>query len=64
MRDESFILSTDASDTGIRALLEQEQDDNGRVVKMIISYASKTFNAIQRGYCTTSKKLHAVVTAM
>ncbi len=63
-RDGPFILSMDASDTGMGAVLEQEQEENGRVVKQVIAYASKTLNASQRRYCTTNKELLAVVTAV
>ncbi len=47
-RDGHFVLSTDASDTGMGAVLEQEQEEGGRVVKRVIAYASKTLNASQR----------------
>ncbi len=63
-RDGPFILSTDASDTGIGAVLEQEQEGEGRVVKRVIAYASKTLKASQRRYCTTNKELLAVVTVV
>ncbi len=46
------------------AVLEQEQEEDGRVVKKVIAYASKTLNASQQRYCTTNKELLAVVTAM
>ena len=41
-RKGNFVLSTDASDVEIGAVLEQEQDDGGHVVKRVIAYASKT----------------------
>ncbi len=63
-RDGPFISSTDASDTGMGAVLEQEQEDEGRVVKRVIAYASKMLNASQRRYCTTNNELLAVVTAV
>ncbi len=40
-REGPFVLSTDASDTGMGAVLEQEQEEDGRVVKKVIVYASK-----------------------
>ncbi len=46
------------------AVLEQEQEEDGRVVKKVIAYASKTLNASQQRYCTTKKELLAVVTAV
>ncbi len=42
-----FVLSTDASDTGMGAVLEPEQKENGRVVNKVIAYASKTLNVSQ-----------------
>ena len=63
-REGLFILSTDASDGGIGALLEQEQEEVGRVVKRVIAYASQTLSDSQRRYCTTNKELLAVVMAI
>ncbi len=63
-REGPFILSTDASDTGMGAVLEQEQEEDGKVVKKVIAYTSKTLNASQQRYCTTNKELLAVVTAV
>ncbi len=40
-RDGHFVLSTDASDTEMCAVLEQEQEEGGRVVKRVIAYVSK-----------------------
>ncbi len=37
-REGYFMLSTDASDVGIGAVLEQEQEDGGQVVKKVIGY--------------------------
>ncbi len=36
-RDGPFVLSMDASNTGIGAVLEQEQEEDGRVVKRVIA---------------------------
>ncbi len=63
-RDGHFVFSTDASDTGMGAVLEQEQEEGGRDVKRVIVYASETLNASQRRYCTRDKELLAVVTAV
>ena len=46
------------------AVLEQEQEEGGRVIKRVIAYASKTLNASQRRYCTMNKELLTVVTAI
>lgn len=53
-----FILDTDASDTGIGAVLLQVQDGHERV----IAYTSKMLHTPQRRYCTTKRKLLAVMT--
>ncbi len=63
-REGPFILSTDASYTGMGAVLDQEQEEDGKVVKKVIAYASKTLNASQQRYCTTNKELLPVVTAV
>ena len=51
------ILDTDASNSGIGAVLSQVQGGTERV----IAYASKTLNHSQRRYCTTYRELLAVV---
>ncbi len=38
-REGLFVLRTDASDVGIGAALEQEQEDGGQVVKKVIGYS-------------------------
>ncbi len=63
-RDGQFVLSMDASDMGMDAVLEQEQEEGGQVVKRVITYTSKTFNASQRHCCTTNKELLVVVTSI
>ncbi len=63
-REGHFTLSTDASNVGIGAALEQDQDEGGQVVKQAIEYAFKTFSDTQRHYCTTNKELLAVVMAI
>ena len=52
-----YILDTDASNTGIGAVLSQMQQGEERV----IAYGSKTLSRSQRNYCTTYKELLAVV---
>ena len=55
-----YIIDTDASDSAMGAVLQQEQHGTVRV----IAYASKTFDAAERQYCTTKKKLAAVIYAL
>ena len=54
----AFILDTDASDTGIGAVLSQV-DDNG--AEQVVAYASKSLSRAERNYCVTRKELLAVV---
>ncbi len=46
------------------AVLEQEQEVDGRVVKRVIVSTWKTLKYSQQWYCTTNTKLLAVVTAV
>ena len=55
---KSFILDTDASDTGIEAVLSQMDDDG---VEHVVAYASKVLSKAERRYCVTRKELLAVV---
>jgi hypothetical protein len=52
-----LILDTDASSTGIGAVLSQVIDGTERV----LGYASKALNKTQRNYCVTRRELLAVV---
>ena len=54
---DPYVLDTDASDSGIGAVLSQVQDG----VEQVIAYASTTLNHSQRWYCTTYRELLAVV---
>ena len=63
-REGHFTLSTDANDVGTGAMLEQDQDEGGQLLKRVIAYASKTLSDTQRSYCTTNKELLAVVMAI
>ena len=64
-RDEPFFLSTDASDDGIGAVLEQEQtQEDGSRKRVVIAYASKSLSRSQRKYCATNRELLAVVWAV
>ena len=53
-----FMLDTDASDTGIGAILSQAQDDGGEAV---IAYASRSLSRQEQRYCVTRRELLAVV---
>ena len=54
---DMFVLDTDASHTGIGAVLSQIQDGKEKV----ISYASRMLTVSQRRYCVTYRELLAVV---
>ena len=54
-----FTLDTDASDTGIGAVLSQVQPDG---TERVVAYASRTLTKPERRYCVTRRELLAVVT--
>lgn len=56
--DEKFILDTDASATGMGAVLSQIQGGEEKV----IAYGSKNLRPTQHWYCTTNQELLAIVT--
>ena len=63
-REGEFFLSTDASDDGLGAVLEQDQlSKEGKVERKVVAYASKILSRTQRRYCTTNKELLAVITS-
>jgi hypothetical protein len=64
LRTGQFYLSTNASDDGIGSVLEQDQIEDGKLVKKVIAYASKTLTRSQRRYCATNRELLAVVVAV
>lgn len=53
-----FVLDTDASDSGIGAVLSQVQDDS---TERVIAYASRALSKPERQYCVTRRELLAVV---
>ena len=64
-RTDPFFLSTDASDDGIGAVLEQEQlQEDGSTKRVVVAYASKSLSRSQRKYCATNRELLAVVWAV
>ena len=54
-----FILDTDASDTGIGAVLSQSMEDG---CEHVIAYASRVLTKPEHHYCVTRRELLAVVT--
>ena len=54
-----MILDTDASETGIGAVLSQPQEDGSECV---IAYSSRLLSKQERNYCVTRRELLAVVT--
>ena len=53
-----FLLNTDASDSGIGAVLSQIQDDG---TERVVAYASRVLSKPERRYCVTRRELLAVV---
>ncbi|KRY17737.1 Retrovirus-related Pol polyprotein from transposon 17.6 [Trichinella patagoniensis] len=55
--DIPFIIDTDASETGIGAVLSQKHDPEG---ERVIAYASRTLSKTERKYSTTRKELLSI----
>ncbi|KRY47195.1 Retrovirus-related Pol polyprotein from transposon 17.6 [Trichinella britovi] len=56
--DIPFIIDTDASETGIGAVLSQKHDPEG---ERVIAYASRTLSKTERKYSTTRKELLSII---
>src|SRR5665811_1255193 len=61
MFGKPFILRTDASNTGVGAVLSQV--DNAREEK-VVSFASKILDKAQRNYTTSEKECYAIIFAL
>ena len=56
-----FIVDTNASDSGIGAVLSHLDDDG---VEHVVYYASRLLSKAEHNYCVTRKELLAVVTLL
>ena len=56
---QPFIIDTDASDTGLRAVLSQV-DSQG--IEHVVAYASHILTKAEQNYCITRRELLAALT--
>jgi hypothetical protein len=61
VKGADFILDTDASNTGLGAVLSQNQDGQG---EKVIGFYSKLLSDAERNYCITKREFLAVVRAI
>ncbi len=52
-----LVLDTDASDTGLGAVLSQRQEEK----EVVLSYGSRTLTKPERNYCVTRRELLAII---
>jgi len=55
--DGHFIVDSDASNFGVGAVLSQLQGDS----EVVLAYASRTLNSVEKNYETTRKELLAII---
>ena len=54
--DGTYVLDTDASQVGLGAVLQQQQED----MLVVIAYASRLLTAAERNYSTTKRETLAI----
>ena len=58
--EDTFVVDTDASNSGVGAVLSQVQDGEEKV----IAYFSRSLTKLERRYCVTRKELLALVASV